>query len=78
MTNIPRDENKDEECKGLDCAEKTLHESVAQSHPEWVDPDGECQSCVSIEHELAAEPNAIPEEFLEEKEAPEDKIEDNS
>ena len=49
-----------------------------RSGPEWVDPDGECHSCVSIGHELAAEPNAIPEEFLEEKEAPEDKIEDNS
>jgi len=59
-----KENEKDEEvCKGLDCAEKTLHESVAQNQPEWVEEDGECQSCVSLEHELAAEPNAIPKEL---------------
>ena len=54
---------QDEVCKGLDCAEKTLHESVAQEHPEWIEADGECQPCVSLEHELASEPNTIPQEF---------------
>ena len=53
----------EEECKGLDCAEKTLHESVAQNNPEWVEEDGECQSCVSLEHEMAAAEFEIPKEF---------------
>lgn len=65
MNNDPKKKALDEECEGIDCAEKTLHESVAQVNPEWVEPDGECSSCVSMEHEMAADPNFVPEELQE-------------
>jgi len=56
-------ENSGEECdeQSIDCAEKKLHTSVAQEHPEWVEENGDCPSCVSLEHEMA-DPQHIPEE----------------
>jgi len=63
--NDPKDKKpKTEECDGsLDCAEQVLHDSVSQNHPEWVNKDGDCDSCVSIEHEMAADPTKIPEDL---------------
>lgn len=63
MINDPKKKATDEACEGIDCAEETLHKSVSQVNPEWVSEDGECQSCVSMEHEMAANPDAIPEEL---------------
>ena len=63
MNEKPEQKVKDEDCEGIDCAEETLHKSVAQVNPEWVAEDGECQSCVSMEHEMAANPEAIPSEL---------------
>ncbi len=58
--------NTVQECdiNSLDCAEKKVHSSVAKEHPEWVDDEGECPSCVSLEHELA-DPHNIPAEITE-------------
>ena len=65
MNEKPEEKIKDEACEGIDCAEETLHKSVAQVNPEWVAEDGECQSCVSMEHEMAANPELIPPELEE-------------
>lgn len=62
--NKPKPEKKTDECNGeLGCSIDTLHESVSQQKPEWVDEHGECDSCVSFEHEMAADPTAIPPEL---------------
>ena len=53
---------KDCDEQSLDCAEKKLHSSVAKDNPEWVDENGECPSCTSLEHELAADPTNVPED----------------
>ena len=63
MTDPNEKKQKDEVCDSLDCAEHTLHESVAQNHPDWVNKDGECDACVSLEHEMAADPNAVPNDL---------------
>ena len=57
-------EKIDDACESLHCAEVTLHNSVAQGHENWQDDDGECDSCLSIEHEMAAEPNKVPKDLL--------------
>ncbi len=58
----PNKKKDPEECdtQSLDCAEKKLHTSIAKDNPEWVDENGECPSCTSLEHELA-DPLNIPE-----------------
>ena len=61
----PKEKKEAEVEVNLDKAEHTLHESVAQSHPEWMEKGGECSSCVSIEHEMAADPTNIPEDLAE-------------
>lgn len=54
---------KENSCEGnLNCAEQTLHESVSQVSPDWVDENGECSSCVSLEHELA-DPTKLPDDL---------------
>jgi len=57
------DNNADDCPEGsIDCAEKKLHTSISQEHPEWVDDNGECDSCVSLEHEMAADPTQVPKD----------------
>lgn len=53
----------EESSQGIDGAEKTLHQSVSQNHPEWINENGDCDACLSLEHELAAEPNSIPDDL---------------
>jgi len=63
--NDPKDKKTDELCEGLECAEKTVHESLAQNNPDWVNDDGECDSCVSLEHEMADPLSQLPKELEE-------------
>ena len=49
-------------CISHEAAELQVKDCMAQDHPEWVDQDGECQSCVSMSHELA-DPHCIPKDL---------------
>lgn len=48
----------------LEEATENLQSGLTNEHPDWVDQDGECSSCVSMTHELA-DPTHIPEEILQ-------------
>ena len=37
----------------LNKAEKLRHQTLVQNHPEWVRKNGDCPSCISLEHEMA-------------------------
>lgn len=49
----------------IEDATKGTTDRLAKDHPEWVDANGECSSCVSMSHELA-DPTHIPDELLDE------------
>ena len=34
-------------------AEEQMHQILGQNHPEWIRKNGDCPSCISLEHEMA-------------------------
>ena len=53
----------------LESAEHDLQHGLATDHPELVDADGECSACVSMSHEMAADPAYVPQELADDGEA---------
>ncbi|MGJ8655463.1 MAG: hypothetical protein ACSHX6_03355 [Akkermansiaceae bacterium] len=64
MNNKPDKKEDKEDCgESLECAHEKLHKSISSASPELEDENGECPSCISIEHELAARPNEVPKDL---------------
>lgn len=47
----------------LEAAEGELHKQLTSDHPELLDEKGDCPPCVSLSHEMAGDPSAIPSEL---------------
>jgi len=50
----------------LEAAEAKLQQGLATEHPELVNENGECDACISMSHEMAADPSHVPEELTPE------------